>query len=64
MHTSKLGRILSVLDAVITPVELNQPAYKRHPFKSPWSVWVNGNWRVTFQLVGPNIEWVDYQDYH
>lgn len=28
------------------------------------SVWVNGNWRVTFRFVGRDVELVDYQDYH
>lgn len=28
-----------------------------------WSVWVNGNWRLTFRFVGKDAELVDYQDY-
>jgi len=28
-----------------------------------WSIWVNGNWRVTFRFAGPDIELIDYQDY-
>jgi proteic killer suppression protein len=32
--------------------------------KGQWSVWVNGNWRVTFRFVGPDVELVDYQDDH
>lgn len=67
-HAPKLARILAALDAAATPAELNQPGYKLHPLKGTlkghWSVWVNGNWRVTFRFVGPDVELVDYQDYH
>ncbi|MHB1618164.1 MAG: type II toxin-antitoxin system RelE/ParE family toxin [Metallibacterium sp.] len=67
-HVAKLGRILAALDAATAPAELNQPGYKLHPLKGElkgrWSVWVNGNWRVTFRFVGTDVELVDYQDYH
>jgi proteic killer suppression protein len=67
-HASKLGRILSALDAAATPTELNLPGYNLHPLKGAlkgqWSVWVNGNWRVTFRFVGSDVELVDYLDYH
>jgi proteic killer suppression protein len=29
-----------------------------------WSVWVNGNWRMTFTFDGIDATIVDYQDYH
>ncbi|WP_425503402.1 type II toxin-antitoxin system RelE/ParE family toxin [Rhizobium oryzihabitans] len=32
--------------------------------KGHWSIWVNGNWRVTFRFVGADVELVDYVDYH
>lgn len=67
-HAPKLGRILAALDAAATPAELNHPGYKLHPLKGTlkghWSVWVNGNWRVTFRFIGADVELVDYQDYH
>lgn len=67
-HTTKLRRILAALDTAATPVELNYPGYKLHPLKGllkdHWSIWVNGNWRVTFRFVGTDVELVDYQDYH
>ena len=28
------------------------------------SVWVNGNWRITFRFTGEDVELVDYRDYH
>ena len=67
-HAPKLKRILAALDAAAAPRELNHPGYKLHPLKGElsgfWSIWVNGNWRVTFRFVGADIELVDYQDYH
>ena len=67
-HAAKLGRILAALDAATSPTELNQPGYKLHrlqgALKGHWSIWVNGNWRVTFRFVGADVELVDYQDYH
>jgi proteic killer suppression protein len=32
--------------------------------KDTWSVWVNGNWRVTFSFEGKDAIDVDYKDYH
>ena len=67
-HAAKLLRILAALDVATGPAELNFPGYKLHPLKGTldghWSIWVNGNWRVTFRFVGVNVELVDYQDYH
>ena len=64
----KLSRVLAALDAAATPTELNLPGYKLHPLKGNlkghWSVWVNGNWRVTFRFIGADVELVDYMDYH
>jgi proteic killer suppression protein len=29
-----------------------------------WSVWVSGNWRITFAFDGEHVVGVDYEDYH
>ena len=67
-HASKLLSILAALDVATTPDELSLPSYRLHPLKGElkghWSIWVNGNWRVTFQFVGSDVELVDYRDYH
>lgn len=67
-HSAKLGRILGLLDVAVSPEDLNLPGFKLHPLKGNlkghWSIWVNGNWRVTFRFVGADVELVDYQDYH
>ena len=48
---------------------MNVPGWKLHPLKGAglkahWSVWVNGNWRLTFTFEGEDAVLVDYQDYH
>jgi len=67
-HARKLGMILAMLDVAKEPRDLNQPALRLHPLKRElrghWSVWVNGNWRVTFRFAGADVELVDYRDYH
>lgn len=67
-HASKLRRILALLDVAKGPQDMNAPGYKLHPLKGDlsdhWSVWVNGNWRVTFRFTDAGVELVDYQDYH
>ena len=67
-HAPKLARILAALDAATGSNELDLPAFRLHPLKGRlkghWSIWVNGNWRVTFCFVGTDVELVDYQDYH
>lgn len=67
-HASKPGRILQLLDAASSPHGLDLPGYRLHPLKGElkgyWSVWVNGNRRLTFRFLGADAELVDYQDYH
>jgi len=29
-----------------------------------WSLWVNGNWRITFFFENDDAVLVDYRDYH
>lgn len=64
----KLRRILSVLDVAEGPRDLDIPGFRLHPLSGRlaehWSIWVNGNWRVTFRFVDSDVELVDYQDYH
>lgn len=67
-HAPKLLSVLAALDVAAGPDELMLPSYRLHPLKGAlkghWSIWVNGNWRVTFRFVGSDVELVDYQDYH
>jgi toxin HigB-1 len=67
-HSNKLARVLDRLDVSLTPTDMNLPGFKLHKMtgkeEGTWSVWVNGNWRVTFQFERENIILVDYRDYH
>lgn len=67
-HATKLRRILTALEATSEPAEMNLPGYRMHPLKGKrkkhWSVWVSGNWRVTFRFEGTDLNEVDYLDYH
>jgi proteic killer suppression protein len=67
-HANKLARILALLDVAKGPQDLNIPSFKLHPLKGGragyWSIWVNGNWRMTFRFTDADIELVDYHDYH
>lgn len=67
-HASKLGRILDRLDSSQTVEDMALPSFKLHPLsgkdKDTWSVWVNGNWRITFQFENGDAFIVDYRDYH
>jgi toxin HigB-1 len=67
-HARKLARILDRLDASVSPRDMNLPGYKLHKMvgdeKGTWSVWVDGNWRVTFRFEGEDAFLVDYRDYH
>jgi toxin HigB-1 len=68
-HAPRLGRMLRVLDAANQPQDMNQAGWGFHPLtgrdlKGHFSVWVSGNWRLTFTFRGTDAELVDYQDYH
>jgi proteic killer suppression protein len=67
-HAAKLARQLQRLDVARRPQDMNVPGWKLHPLKGNlkgrWSVWVGGNWRLTFAFDGDDAVLVDYQDYH
>lgn len=67
-HTERLNLILGRLHASTAPEDIDLPGLKLHKVsgkrKNIWSVWVSGNWRVTFRFNGKDAEVVDYEDYH
>ncbi len=67
-HAGRLRILLTALDAARGPADMDAPGWKLHPLSGNlaghWSVWVNGNWRLTFTFEGTNAVLVDYQDYH
>ena len=67
-HSSRLARILDRLDASTAVKDMDLPGFKFHRLKGKekdiWSVWVSGNWRVTFYFKHGDAYIVDYRDYH
>jgi proteic killer suppression protein len=67
-HAARLKRQLAQLDQASEPRDMNLPGWRLHALKrrlaGHWSVWVSGNWRLTFVFDGTDAAVVDYQDYH
>ena len=67
-HAARLKRQLAQLDHATGPQDMNLPGWKLHPLRGDlsghWSVWVSGNWRLTFEFAGTDAVAVDYRDYH
>jgi toxin HigB-1 len=67
-HAKRLRLILGRLSVVTEPRDMGLPGLHLHPLKGDregtWAVTVNGNWRVTFRFVGPDVSDVHYEDYH
>jgi proteic killer suppression protein len=59
---------LAALDTAQGINDMDLPGYQLHPLKGRmkhrWSIWVNGNWRLTFEFIAGNIFVLDYEDYH
>ncbi len=67
-HAAKLRRQLAQLNRAQEPADMNLPGWRLHDLDGRlyghWSVWVNGNWRLTFAFEDGDAVLVDYQDYH
>ncbi|MCK2127343.1 type II toxin-antitoxin system RelE/ParE family toxin [Thauera aromatica] len=67
-QAGRLRVMLAALNNAKGPDDMNAPGWKLHPLARDlaghWSVWVNGNWRMTFSFEGENAVLVDYQDDH
>jgi proteic killer suppression protein len=67
-HANRLKMQLAALDTAQTIEDMDIPGFRLHPLKGSergrWSIWVNGNWRVTFEFEGGNAFVLDYEDYH
>jgi proteic killer suppression protein len=59
---------LHQLEVAKQPQDMAIPGWKLHPLTGElaghWSVWVSGNWRLTFTFEGEHAVLVDYRDYH
>jgi len=67
-HAARLQRQLFVLNEATGPEQMDIPGWRfhslAHDLAGHWSVWVNGNWRLTFTFEGEDAVLVAYQDYH
>lgn len=64
----RLRMLLAALDTAQSIRDMNVPGFRLHSLKGKqrgrWSVWVNGNWRLTFEFHDGSAYSVDYEDYH
>jgi proteic killer suppression protein len=67
-HAAKLGLQLSMLNQAKIAADMDAPGWRLHALKGDmaghWTIWVSGNWRLTFAFEDENAVLVDYQDYH
>ena len=67
-HAKRLRMLLVALDTAKSIDDMDIPGFRLHPLKAEergrWSVWVNGNWRVTFEFKDGHALVLDYEDDH
>ena len=64
-HANRLRLQLALLNSAKGPDDMALPGWRVHPLSTGhWSVWVNGNWRMTFAFEDGDAILVDYRDYH
>lgn len=67
-QAKRLRMLLAALDTAQSIVDMEIPGFRLHRLKgqeiSRWSVWVNGNWRMTFEFHDGDAHILDYEDYH
>ena len=67
-HAKRLRLQLAALDTAQVIDDMDIPGFGLHPLKGKlklrWSIWVNGNWRLTFEFKDGNVYVLDYEDYH
>lgn len=67
-HAKRLRLQLAALDTAQAVEDMDIPGFRMHSLKGKsrgrWSIWVNGNWRLTFEFRDGNAYLIDYEDYH
>jgi toxin HigB-1 len=67
-HARRLRMLLAALDTAQSIEDMNIPGFRLHSLKGAergrWSVWVNGNWRLTFEFKDGHAFVLHYEDYH
>ena len=65
-NKKRVFRLLQSLESVTQPEDMNLPGYKFHGLNTDpkrWSVWVTGNYRITFAWDDGAVD-IDIEDYH
>lgn len=67
-HAKRLRMQLAALDSALVIDDMRIPGYRLHRLKGKskrrWSIWVSGNWRLTFEFDGGDVFVLHYEDYH
>lgn len=67
-HTKRLRMLLAAMDTAQSIEDMRVPGFRLHELRGKqrgrWSVWVNGNWRLTFEYKDGHAHVLDYEDYH
>ena len=67
-HSDRLRRQLAALNRASRPEDMIIPGWRHHALRGElaghWSIWVSGNWRLTFAFEESDVILVDYRDYH
>ena len=67
-HSKRLRMQLAALDTAACIEDMDIAGFRLHRLKGVdkgrWSIWVNGNWRVTFEFMDGHVYVLDYEDYH
>lgn len=67
-HAKRIRMQLAAFDTAQKIEDVDIPGFRLHPLKGAdrgrWSIWVNGNWRITFEFRDGNAFMLDYEDYH
>ena len=67
-HAKRLRMQLAALDTAQSIEDMDIPGYRLHSLKGQmrghWSIWVSGNWRLTFEFQDGHVYVLDYEDYH
>ena len=67
-HANRLRMQFAALDSAQSIDDMDIPGLRLYPLKGcnpvRWSIWVNGNWRLTFEFENGNAHVLDYEDYH
>lgn len=67
-HAIRLRFQLAALETAQSIEDMNIPGFRLHPLQGAergrWSIWVNGNWRLTFEFRDGNVHVLNYEDYH